>query len=69
MFPILFIGDDIPEHACKEVKAREAPLFCIKGSCVFTTLLHLQLLAYCIAQKRGNNIDRPRNLAKCVTVL
>jgi glucosamine--fructose-6-phosphate aminotransferase (isomerizing) len=28
----------------------------------------LQLLAYYIAVKRGNNVDQPRNLAKSVTV-
>ena len=28
----------------------------------------LQLLAYHIADKRGNDVDQPRNLAKAVTV-
>jgi glutamine---fructose-6-phosphate transaminase (isomerizing) len=28
----------------------------------------LQLLAYCIARRRGLNVDQPRNLAKTVTV-
>ncbi len=32
------------------------------------TVVPLQLLAYHIAQKRGLDIDQPRNLAKTVTV-
>ena len=32
------------------------------------TVLHLQLLAYHIAKRRGCNVDQPRNLAKTVTV-
>jgi glutamine---fructose-6-phosphate transaminase (isomerizing) len=31
-------------------------------------VIPLQLLAYCIARKRGLNVDQPRNLAKTVTV-
>ena len=31
-------------------------------------VLPLQLLAYHIADKRGNDVDQPRNLAKAVTV-
>ena len=30
--------------------------------------LPLQMLAYYIGTSKGNNIDKPRNLAKCVTV-
>jgi glucosamine--fructose-6-phosphate aminotransferase (isomerizing) len=32
------------------------------------TIIPLQLLAYHIAVLRGCNVDRPRNLAKSVTV-
>jgi glucosamine--fructose-6-phosphate aminotransferase (isomerizing) len=32
------------------------------------TSIPLQLLAYEIAKRRGCNVDRPRNLAKSVTV-
>jgi glucosamine--fructose-6-phosphate aminotransferase (isomerizing) len=32
------------------------------------TIIPLQLLAYHIAVLRGANVDRPRNLAKSVTV-
>jgi glucosamine--fructose-6-phosphate aminotransferase (isomerizing) len=28
----------------------------------------LQILAYSVARARGNDVDRPRNLAKVVTV-
>ncbi|GAC1437409.1 MAG: hypothetical protein NVSMB51_11300 [Solirubrobacteraceae bacterium] len=31
-------------------------------------VIPLQLLAYCIARRRGLNVDQPRNLAKTVTV-
>jgi len=34
----------------------------------FLTVVPLQLLAYMIADRRGCNIDKPRNLAKSVTV-
>lgn len=36
-----------------------APILCV---------IHLQLLAYYVALKRGNDVDKPRNLAKSVTV-
>ncbi len=35
----------------------------------FTTVIPLQLLAYHVGVKRGVNVDRPRNLAKSVTVV
>jgi glucosamine--fructose-6-phosphate aminotransferase (isomerizing) len=35
---------------------------------VFTTIVPLQLLAYHIAVQRGCDVDKPRNLAKSVTV-
>jgi glucosamine--fructose-6-phosphate aminotransferase (isomerizing) len=34
----------------------------------FTTIVPLQLLAYHIAVLRGCDVDKPRNLAKSVTV-
>ena len=34
----------------------------------FTTIIPLQLLAYHIAVLRGCDVDKPRNLAKSVTV-
>ena len=38
---------------------------------IFSPLLHsipLQLLAYHVALRKGNDVDKPRNLAKSVTV-
>ena len=35
---------------------------------LFAFSLALQLLAYHVTKKQGKNIDRPRNLAKSVTV-
>ena len=32
------------------------------------TIIPLQLFAYYVARERGENIDKPRNLAKSVTV-
>jgi glucosamine--fructose-6-phosphate aminotransferase (isomerizing) len=34
----------------------------------FLSNIPLQLLAYYVALKKGNDIDKPRNLAKSVTV-
>ena len=34
----------------------------------FLTNIPLQLLAYYVALKKGHDIDKPRNLAKSVTV-
>jgi glucosamine--fructose-6-phosphate aminotransferase (isomerizing) len=34
----------------------------------FLSTIPLQLLAYYVAKKKGNDIDKPRNLAKSVTV-
>jgi len=32
------------------------------------TVIPMQLISYQIASKRGKNVDKPRNLAKSVTV-
>ena len=36
--------------------------------CVHITVIPLQLLAYHIADQKGLDVDKPRNLAKSVTV-
>jgi glucosamine--fructose-6-phosphate aminotransferase (isomerizing) len=36
--------------------------------CPILSVIPLQLLAYHVAKMRGCNVDKPRNLAKCVTV-
>ncbi|MGN6587411.1 MAG: glutamine--fructose-6-phosphate transaminase (isomerizing), partial [Solirubrobacterales bacterium] len=58
-------GDDEMQHHADEVifvpraSAELGPLLCVPA---------LQLLALRIAERRGLNVDRPRNLAKTVTV-
>lgn len=42
---------------------RVEPLFC-----PMVEIIPLQMLAYCVARERGCDIDKPRNLAKSVTV-
>ena len=65
IFSIVSQGDDavarISEHAFTIPTCDETvqPLLCV---------LHLQLLAYHIANMLGNDVDQPRNLAKSVTV-
>jgi glucosamine--fructose-6-phosphate aminotransferase (isomerizing) len=36
--------------------------------CTVTSVIPLQLLAYHVATARGKDVDKPRNLAKTVTV-
>ena len=38
------------------------------GVRIVLAVVPLQLLAYHIADRRGNDVDQPRNLAKAVTV-
>ena len=38
------------------------------GLSVFSSILPLQILAYKVGVAKGLNVDRPRNLAKSVTV-
>jgi glutamine---fructose-6-phosphate transaminase (isomerizing) len=57
-------NDQIAEHASEVIRVPQCdwmlqPLLAV---------IPLQLLAYCIARKRGLNVDQPRNLAKTVTV-
>ena len=69
--------------SCQEVSARGAKLIIIsntptKGAVLvpysneylfpILAVIPLQLLAYYISDLRGREIDRPRNLAKSVTV-
>ena len=35
---------------------------------VFSSIVPLQLLSYFVSKHKGNDIDKPRNLAKSVTV-
>ncbi|MDR0645696.1 MAG: glutamine--fructose-6-phosphate transaminase (isomerizing) [Elusimicrobiota bacterium] len=70
-------------NSCREVEARGADLIMITNECLSNAIVlpktgenlfpiiaavPLQLFAYYIADLRGREIDRPRNLAKSVTV-
>lgn len=58
-------GDDsINEHADDIIRVPKSSKF----TTPITTVIALQLLSYYIANKRGCEIDQPRNLAKSVTV-
>ena len=61
--PILFITDDID---CKYDNNIIIPKNNIFGDLL--SVIPLQLAAYFLSLERGLNPDRPRNLAKCVTV-
>ena len=62
---VAFEGAEIPEKAYDDIiylpKVHEAILPII-------TALPLQLFAYYVALERGCDVDKPRNLAKSVTV-
>jgi glucosamine--fructose-6-phosphate aminotransferase (isomerizing) len=61
---------------CEEGDAATAALadavLCVPATSELTSpvvdVVPLQIFAYAIAKARGNNVDRPRNLAKVVTV-
>jgi glucosamine--fructose-6-phosphate aminotransferase (isomerizing) len=57
-------NEDIQHHADDVIFVPKAPAFL---SAVLA-VIPLQLLAYHIAALRGCDVDRPRNLAKSVTV-
>jgi len=66
-FTIAVVGenDELAEHIVdKVIKIPEHH----ESATVFTASVVLQLLAYHVADLRGCNIDKPRNLAKSVTV-
>ena len=58
---------DIIRYAVKSMLNRTAPL-CDEAIQPIVAAIPLQLLAYHVAALRGYDIDRPRNLAKSVTV-
>ena len=57
-------GDDIGEVAHHVIRVPAGPDLL----CTVTAVIPLQLLAYHIATARGLDVDKPRNLAKTVTV-
>ncbi|CAG9533748.1 unnamed protein product [Cercopithifilaria johnstoni] len=66
--PIIIADFDVPEN---DVKGRHSVLRVPKTvDCIqnILTAIPLQLLSYHVAELKGLNVDRPRNLAKSVTV-
>ena len=57
-------GDDIGEVADHVIRIPSGPDLL----CTVTAVVPLQLLAYHVANARGLDVDKPRNLAKTVTV-
>ena len=56
------------DPACRDENAAKNSRTGDDESQPFTTIVPLQLLAYHIAVLRGCDVDKPRNLAKSVTV-
>ena len=56
------LGDDAAEADVIEVPAVEPEILPL------VVVVPLQLLAYHVADLKGNDVDQPRNLAKTVTV-
>ncbi|MGD2101268.1 MAG: glutamine--fructose-6-phosphate transaminase (isomerizing) [Acidimicrobiia bacterium] len=57
-------GDDVGEVAQHVIRVPSGPDLL----CTVTAVIPLQLLAYHVATARGLDVDKPRNLAKTVTV-
>ncbi len=57
-------GDDVGQVADHVIRVPAGPDLL----CTVTAVVPLQLLAYYIAKARGMDVDKPRNLAKTVTV-
>jgi glucosamine--fructose-6-phosphate aminotransferase (isomerizing) len=64
---VLGVGDGL-ENDCAEIKARGGEILVINGKGIINNLINIQLLSYFLAKNRKINPDRPRNLAKSVTV-
>lgn len=76
--PVIFVisNDNVRDdviNAMNEVKARGADVYLIEDkekseTSAISNIVYLQLLAYYTALYKGNDIDKPRNIAKSVTV-
>ena len=64
--PVVCIG--LSETTLEILRARGAVVVDIPYVSVFEAVVPLQLFAYHVARRRGLNVDRPRHLAKSVTV-
>uniref|UniRef100_A0A0N4Z2R8 glutamine--fructose-6-phosphate transaminase (isomerizing) n=1 Tax=Parastrongyloides trichosuri TaxID=131310 RepID=A0A0N4Z2R8_PARTI len=66
--PIVIADESVPEESlleCECVLRVPKTVDCLQS---ILTVIPLQLLSYHIAELNGHNVDRPRNLAKSVTV-
>ncbi|KAK0398337.1 hypothetical protein QR680_002540 [Steinernema hermaphroditum] len=66
--PIIIADEDVPDsdlEGLEHVLRVPRTVDCIQN---ILTVIPLQLLSYHIAELNGQNVDRPRNLAKSVTV-
>jgi glucosamine--fructose-6-phosphate aminotransferase (isomerizing) len=66
--PIIIADEGVPKsdlEGVKQVLYVPKTVDCIQG---ILTVIPLQLLSYHVAELNGLNVDRPRNLAKSVTV-
>uniref|UniRef100_A0A0N5BA57 glutamine--fructose-6-phosphate transaminase (isomerizing) n=1 Tax=Strongyloides papillosus TaxID=174720 RepID=A0A0N5BA57_STREA len=66
--PILIVDESVSDEfllGCDKVLRVPKTVDCLQS---ILTVIPLQLLSYHIAELNGHNVDRPRNLAKSVTV-
>ncbi|MFA5025618.1 MAG: SIS domain-containing protein [Candidatus Shapirobacteria bacterium] len=64
---ILGIGEGL-KNDCAEIKARGGEVITISNEEIINNLITIQLLSFFLATNRKINPDKPRNLAKSVTV-
>lgn len=64
---VLGIGKGL-ENDCAEIIARGGEVLIVNKKNIINNLIEIQFLSYFLARNRNINPDRPRNLAKSVTV-
>jgi len=64
---VLAIGEGL-ENDYAEITARGGEVLTINNENIINNLIEIQLLSYFLARNKNINPDRPRNLAKSVTV-
>jgi len=64
---VLGIGEGL-DNDMAEIKARGGEMLVINKKGIINNLVEIQLLSYFLAKNRNINPDKPRNLAKSVTV-
>ncbi|HWS49236.1 MAG TPA: SIS domain-containing protein, partial [Candidatus Methanoperedens sp.] len=64
---VLGIGEGL-DNDMAEIKARGGEILMINKMGIINNLIEIQLLSYFLAKNRNINPDKPRNLAKSVTV-